>query len=108
MTQVIEPVRAPPRALTVVRVARRVLRHQAGAAMTPHKIAARHRAGGSVEALRRMPLAARARIESETDALLLLARAGRRCGGDAEVQAAIAAIEELLAQIQADLIAARM
>jgi hypothetical protein len=77
--------------------------------MTPHKIAARHRASGSVEALRRMPLAARARIESETDALLmLLARARRRYGSGARMQPAIAAIEEVVAQVKADLIAARL
>lgn len=77
--------------------------------MTPEEIAACHRASECVEALRRMPLAARARIESEANALLvLLAQARRRTGRDDEIEAAIAAIEELVAQVQAELIAARM
>jgi hypothetical protein len=77
--------------------------------MTPEEIAACHRAGTSVYALRRMPLAARARVESEANALLvLLAQARRRAGGDDEVEMAIAAIEELVAQVQAELVAARM
>lgn len=77
--------------------------------MTPQRSAACQRASGSVEALRRMPPAARARIESETDALLMvLARARCRYRGDDEVQAAIESIEERVAQVQAELIAARM
>lgn len=77
--------------------------------MTPEEVAASAPPGESVSALRRMPLAARARIESESDALLvLLARARRIAGGDAEVEAAIRKTEELVARIQSDLIAARM
>jgi hypothetical protein len=77
--------------------------------MTPHKTAARPRASGSVEALRRMPLAARVRIESETNALLvLLATARGRAGDDVRVEAAITELEQLVAEIQAELIAARM
>ena len=77
--------------------------------MTPQKIAAFHRASGSVESLRRMPLAARARIESEAEALLvLLAQARGRAKGNHEAEAAVAVIEELVAQVLAQLIAARM
>jgi len=55
-----------------------------------------------------MPLLARARIEWESDALLvLLARARQVAGRDAEVEAAIRSTEELVATIQSDLIAAR-
>jgi len=77
--------------------------------MTPEKIAASHRASDCVEALRRMPVAARARIESEANALLvLLGRARGRADGDDEIEVAIAAIEELVAQVQAELVAARL
>lgn len=79
--------------------------------MTPEEkdVAVRTSAGASISALRRMPLAARARIESESDALLdLLARARRIAGSDAEVEAAIRMTEELIASIRSDLIAARM
>jgi len=56
-----------------------------------------------------MPLLARARIEWESDALLvLLARARQVAGRDAEVEAAIRGTGELVATIQSDLIAARM
>jgi hypothetical protein len=87
-----------------------ILRRPAGAEpMTPQKIAAFHPASGSVESLRRMPLAARARIESEAEALLvLLAQARGRAKGNHEAEAAVAVIEELVAQVLAQLIAARM
>ena len=63
----------------------------------------------SINALRRMRLAARARIEWESDALLvLLARARQVAGRDAEVETAIRSTDELVATIQSDLIAARM
>jgi hypothetical protein len=63
----------------------------------------------SISALRRMPLAARARLESESDALLvLLARARRMAGSDAQAEEAIRVTEERVARIQSDLIAARM
>jgi hypothetical protein len=56
-----------------------------------------------------MPLAARVRIESETNALLvLLATARGRAGDDVRVEAAITELEQLVAEIQAELIAARM
>jgi len=56
-----------------------------------------------------MPLAARARIESETDALLVLLAQARSCAGDDDwVEESIAELEQLVAQIQAELIAARM
>ena len=77
--------------------------------MTPEEITGCHRASQCVEALRRMPLAARARIESDANALLaLLAQARNGTGGDDEIEAAIAVIEEQVAQVQAELIAARM
>ncbi len=77
--------------------------------MTPEEVAANVRAGASISALRRMPLAARARIESESDALLaLLARTRRIAASDAEFEAAIRVTEELVARIQSDLITARM
>jgi hypothetical protein len=109
VTQVSESVDGVPRALTALREARRVSQRPAGAAMTPQKIAVCHRASGSVEALRCMPLEARVRIESEANALLvLLAQARRRAGGDGEIETAIAALEQLVAQIQAELVTARM
>ncbi len=79
--------------------------------MTPEEeeVAVSVRTSESITALRRMPLAARARIESESDALLvLLARARRVAGSDARVEAAIRVTEEMVARIQSDLIAARM
>jgi hypothetical protein len=83
--------------------------------MTPgeEEIGASAKAGesisASISALRRMPLAARARIESESDALLmLLARARRIAGSGAELEAAIRMTEERVARIRSDLIAARM
>ena len=109
MTQVMEPVHALPRALTAMPEARRVFRRPASAAMTPQRIAACHRADWSVESLRRMPLAARARIELETDALLVLLAQARACASDDDwVEESIAELEQLVAQIQAELIAARM
>jgi hypothetical protein len=78
--------------------------------MTPEEEAAAIvKASESITALRRMPLAARARIESESDALLmLLARARRIAGSDAEVEDAIRMTEKRVARIQSGLIAARM
>lgn len=77
--------------------------------MTADEYAACGSVGGCVSALRRMPLAARAQLEAESDALLALLARGRQVAGSGdEVSVAIRSTEELVATIKAELLAARL